>query len=132
MDQILQKARDLARAILESDAFARLRAVENAVLSDSAAVEMTEKYEQAAMALHGKETRMEAISPEEKRSFQELKEKISGHPGLQELMEAQGDYRSLMEAVNGTIHETLQAGFEGEDEDGSPVEGGGTSRIILP
>jgi len=136
MKDIIQKARDLATAILDSDTFARLRSTEDKVMGDPTAVEMTTRYEQTAMALQAKEQRMEPISPEEKRAFQELQEQITAHPDLQALMEAQAEYRALMEAVNETIHKTLQAGFEQsagaspEQEEAASDEGGG--RIIIP
>ena len=130
MQNILQKARHLAEAILKSDKFVNLREVETRIINDPAALELTEKYEQAALDMRAKEERMDPISPEEKQALKSLREQVAENSELQNLMRAQSEYRALMDQVNKTIHETIHEGFG--DESGGKEVSGGSGTIILP
>lgn len=137
MDEVIAKARELARLILSTQRFRRLRQLEEQVLKDASAKDLTARYEQALLNIRKKEQSMQPVSPEEKAELRKLQEEVGATPALQELARAQADYGEMMEAVNKSIHEILAKGFEGggEEEGGAdeePAGGAGGGRIITP
>jgi len=132
MEKILDKARELAASILDSQIFKELRQEEGRILAKAEARALLERYEQALVAMRRKEMEMQPISVEEKRSLEELEQAITKDEDLVLLMRAQGAYRELMDRVNRTIQENLSAALEGQEPPEKPEADAPQGRIILP
>ena len=130
METVLAKARELADAILDSDAFKELRQLEARVLQNSETTKVLQEYDGAINSMRAKEEQQAVVTPEEKHAVKALEEKIAANGDLQNLMRAQARYHHLMQAVNNTIHATLEPPTEEAEKEEGESAGGG--RIILP
>ena len=109
MDDVLELATKLSRAIARSSRFADLRAAEKAVMSDEAAVAKIRERDELIAALAEKERKVEPIEPEEKRKLAELDEFVKTNEKLAALSKAQADFQEMLNLVNQRITAALGA-----------------------
>ena len=107
MDEVLELATKLSRAIARSSRFADLRAAEKEVMSDEAAVTKIKERDELIVALGEKERKVEPIEPEEKRKLAELDEFVRTNEKLATLSKAQADFQEMLNLVNQRITSSL-------------------------
>lgn len=107
MDEIMDKAAELAKAMTVSDTFKKLKAAEGAVEKDEAASKLMTEYGQLAQKVQTKEKNLEPVEVAEKQSLSELQDKVKSNSLLQELLQAQTDFAHMMAQVNQTIESNL-------------------------
>ena len=129
MDEVLELAGRLSRAIARSSRFLDLREAESAVVADGDARRLIERREEVLSGLAEKEARQQPIEPEEKRELRSLDEQVKTHPRLSALWKAQADFQEMLNLVNEKITSALHPGEPGE---GPGEESGEGPRIILP
>lgn len=109
MDDVLELAAKLSRAIASSSRYADLRAAEKAVMSDEAAVAKIRERDELLAALAEKERKVEPIEPEEKRKLVDLDEFVKTNEQLAALSKAQADFQEMLNLVNHSITSALGA-----------------------
>ena len=114
MDEVLELAKKLSQAIAQSKRFKDLRATEEAVQKDEAALKVLKDREEVAKKLAEKEKKGEPIEPEEKRKLMEAEEALRLNPVLGSLWKAQADFHELLNLVNREITSALDPDKEGE------------------
>ena len=107
MDEALELATKLSRAIARSSRYEDLRAAEKTVMSDEAAVKKIQERDELIVALGEKEQKVEPIEPEEKRRLAELDEFVRTNEKLAALSKAQADFQELLNLVNQRITSLL-------------------------
>lgn len=112
MEEIMDLAARLGRAIAASAQFQALKARELKARKNAAIQEITSAYQKQMEKLQEMERRNKPIEPEDKRKLAELRERVQGLPDLQELLRVQADYTELMIKVNETIGAELSIGDE--------------------
>lgn len=116
MDEVLELAEKLSRAIARSTRYTDLRLAEKAVMADEAAIALIKAREEAATVVSEKTRQGAPIEVAEKRRLAEADEKIRMNPALSELSRAQADFQEMLNLVNARITSALGP---------PPAEGGG-------
>ena len=107
MDEVLELAAKLSKAIARSTRFADLRETEKAVMSDEIAVAKIRARDELLTKLAEKERKVEPIEPEEKRALAELDEFVKTNEKLAALSKAQADFQEMLNLVNHQITQAL-------------------------
>ncbi|MHC4472472.1 MAG: YlbF family regulator, partial [Planctomycetota bacterium] len=93
MDEVLELAAKLSRAIARSTRFSDLRKAEAAVMADNEAVDKMKERDAVLTKLQTKEQKGEPIEPDEKRELADLDEFVRTNTLLAELYRAQADFQ---------------------------------------
>ena len=109
MDEVLELAAKLSKAIARSKRFADLRETEKVVMSDEVAVAKIKARDELLTKLVEKERKVEPIEPEEKRALAELDEFVKTNEKLAALSKAQADFQEMLNLVNQQITQALGA-----------------------
>ena len=109
MDEVLELASKLSKAIARSTRFEDLRAAEKEVMADKPAVEKVQARDELIQKLAEKERKVEPIEPEEKRQLAELDEFVRTNEKLAVLSKTQADFQELLNLVNQKITQALGA-----------------------
>jgi cell fate (sporulation/competence/biofilm development) regulator YlbF (YheA/YmcA/DUF963 family) len=109
MEDLLKTAAALGSQIARHDAFRRLRAAEAAVRSGADTRTLLDDFERQRQKIEELESGRRPVEPEDKHEMQRLSDAVHGNAPLQELMRAQADYMDLMNRVNRTIRDQLDA-----------------------
>jgi cell fate (sporulation/competence/biofilm development) regulator YlbF (YheA/YmcA/DUF963 family) len=117
MDEVLELATKLSRAIARSNRFRDLRTAEAAVMGSEEAVAAAKRREEVFLRLSQKEQKGEPIEPGDKREMQEADEAVKVNPLLSDLFRAQADFQEMLNEVNRLITSAL------EPEKKEPAEG---------
>jgi len=107
MDEVLELATKLSRAIARSSRFTDLREAEKAVMADEEAVGKVRAREELLTKLAEKERKVEPIEPEEKRELAALDEFVKTNEKLAALSKAQADFQEMLNLVNARITSAL-------------------------
>jgi cell fate (sporulation/competence/biofilm development) regulator YlbF (YheA/YmcA/DUF963 family) len=107
MDEILELASKLGKAIAASERFQALRRAEEAIEKDEKAQQLTEALHKQSEKIRNLETKMEPVFPDDKRELARIQEEIAGHQPLKAFARAQADYAEMMARVNGAIRAEL-------------------------
>jgi len=110
MDDILDLASQLGKAIAASPQFQALRRAGEAVEKDAKARELTEALRKQSEKIRTLEAKMEPVFPEDKRELARIQEEIASCPSLKDFARAQADYAEMMSKVNGRIGAELEGG----------------------
>ncbi len=126
MDEVLELAAKLSRAISNSERFQALRRAEAAVVADREAVEKIRKREEMQRTIHEKERKGEPVEVAEKRELAALDEFVKTHPLLAELSRAQADFQEMLNLVNSKITAALNPPEKKDDapKEADPPEAG--------
>jgi len=109
MDEVLELAAKLSKAIARSTRYADLRAAEKAVMVDEEAVAKIRARDELLTKLAEKERKVEPIEPEEKRALAELDEFVKTSEKLAALSKSQADFQEMLNLVNQQITQALGA-----------------------
>ena len=113
--EIFDKARELGMAVIQSDAYKRLKDAEAAQETDSGAMALLKEYSDLRMEL-GKEVQAGEPTPERmeeiRRLVNEKYDAVSAHPVIAEYMAAKNEFDLILREMN-TI---LSYFINGEDQ----------------
>jgi len=107
MQAVYDKAQELADLIADSPAYKRLRQAEHLVEGNAEVNGLVAEYNRKAQQLAEKERNTQPVEPEEKREFEEIRDRIQANPLLQRLLQAQTDYAMMMNKVNSILQAKL-------------------------
>lgn len=127
MDDVLQKADDLGKAIREHKAFKDFVVAQEQLAEDEQANQDLQAYNQKAQELQQKEQQAQPVAPEEKQELEKLRQTVAANDMVKDFMEAQTNYTELMRQVNERIYGQLQ---DEEKQANEPPAGEGQGRII--
>ena len=105
MNGILETAEKLGKAIAESDRFKAVRAMRKELKEDKPLQEDLKALNELSSKIAALEREVKPIEPADKRRLQELREKVTGHPRMQDLARVEADFAELMNRVNRAIYE---------------------------
>jgi cell fate (sporulation/competence/biofilm development) regulator YlbF (YheA/YmcA/DUF963 family) len=108
MEQLLDLADQLGRAIAAHDRFQALRIAEKNVSENEAANRAQTELEAHMNYLSGLERAGKPIEVADKRKLERLQNEFRSQPVLQNLIKAQADYLEMMNRVNETIVSRLR------------------------
>ena len=108
MQEIYDKAQELADLIVDSTAYKTLREAEELVEGNNEVTELVGEFNGKAQRIAEKERTMEPVEPDEKQEFQDVSSRIQENPLLQRLLQAQADYAMMMNKVNNILQSTLE------------------------
>jgi cell fate (sporulation/competence/biofilm development) regulator YlbF (YheA/YmcA/DUF963 family) len=108
VDEVLELAEKLSKAIARSTRFTDLRVAEKGVMENEEAIAILKTREEAAIAVSKKEQAGEPIEPDEKHALMASEEKIRGNPALTELSRTQADFQEMLNLVNVSITSAIR------------------------
>ena len=108
MDQIYQKAEELADLILQSDPYKEVSKMQESVDADAEVRKLVDSFNEVAAKIGEKEENQEPIEAEDKKEFQTLREQVQGHETLQSLLKAQTDFAMMMNRIHSILQEKLE------------------------
>jgi cell fate (sporulation/competence/biofilm development) regulator YlbF (YheA/YmcA/DUF963 family) len=112
MDEVLELAAKLSRALARSKRFSDLRSAEAAVMADADAVSLIRKRDELMASMAKKEGAGEPIEPEEKRAVAAADEAVKTNTLLAGLNRAQADFQEMLYLVNKEITSALEPAEE--------------------
>lgn len=107
MDEVIELAEKLSRAMARSRRFVDLRAAEKAVMAEPETVAMVKELEALREQLAEKERKIQPIEPDEKRRLAALEQTVKSDPKLTALRQAQSDFYEMLNLVNERIASAL-------------------------
>jgi cell fate (sporulation/competence/biofilm development) regulator YlbF (YheA/YmcA/DUF963 family) len=119
MEEILNKANELGLMIRGTDLYRRYEELSVKMDADDAAKKLLEEYARVSEELYVKESSGSPIGVDEKKSFQDLTEKVSQNRLIKEYIATQSYFLNLMMQIQKIISEPA----------GEPIE---QTRIIKP
>ena len=108
MDQVYQKAEELADLILQSDAYKEVSRMQELADGDAEVKKLVDGFNEVAAKIDEKEKNQEPIEAEEKKEFQKLREQVQGNETLQSLLKAQTDFAMMMNRIHSILQEKLE------------------------
>ena len=107
MDQLIDMAQNLGKAISQDQRTVQLKAAQEAVDADAQAGELVTAYEQQMNKMNGLAQKNQPIEVADKTRLKELEDQLAAHPLLSELMRRQVDFVDLMRKVKQAIDQQL-------------------------
>ena len=114
MEEIIELADKLGRAIGQHERFLALRAAEKRVTEDEAALKAQKALEEHMNHISELEMSGKPVEVADKRKLEQLQQEFRSQEALQQLVKAQADYLEMMNRVNETIVSRLRP-TEGKD-----------------
>ena len=112
MEEILEIASKLGAAIANHNRFKMFKEAEEQLKKDDEAREISEELEKQSRKIHGLEKNLQPVEVEDKKRFQQLKEKVASNQSIQNFLKLQTDYVELMTKANKRIEAELAPGKE--------------------
>lgn len=122
MDKVFEKTRELGQALLESEAYGKMKAAEEKAMANTEAAEMMASYLEKRGQI---QTMMEQDNPDPvamKRlsdEMDELQDKLQSVEDIANLTAARGEFNALI----GQINQVLEFIVTGRIDDGSECSG---------
>ena len=107
MEEIIQMAERLGKAIAGSPQAAALREASEALSAEKDAAQMLEEYRQQAQKIAELEADQKPVEPDDKQRLNQLHEKLIATESFKKLTAAQVEYVDVMRKVNDAIREHL-------------------------
>ncbi|HWI63325.1 MAG TPA: YlbF family regulator [Symbiobacteriaceae bacterium] len=122
---VWELARELAKAIEETDELVRYRETEDAVLADQAALDLIRDYEAAKRAVKKSKT-----LPAEQQAllvtrFMEIEAQFDAHPVIQAYWNARTQLDAFLDRINAVVTFPITGEEEPKAKGGSCSSGGG-------
>jgi cell fate (sporulation/competence/biofilm development) regulator YlbF (YheA/YmcA/DUF963 family) len=108
MENILELAEKLGRAIAAHERFQALREAERNVTANEAANRAQTELEKHMNHIGELEANGKPVEVADKRKMEQLQNEFRSQPALQQLVKAQADYFEMMNKVNETIVSRLR------------------------
>ncbi|HYF94030.1 MAG TPA: YlbF family regulator [Symbiobacteriaceae bacterium] len=118
-------ARELAKAIEETDELAEYRATEDAVLTDQEALDLIRDYEAAKRAVKKSKTAPPEAQMLLVTRFMEIEERFNAHSTIQAYWDARTRLDAFLDRINAVVTFPLTGQEEPKGKGGSCGSGGG-------
>ena len=129
MKTVMQKAQELAEAILDSEIYQEMKKQENAVQHDAEAAralgDMIEKRQRVESILSAAQMNPEELA-EASREMEEAEKRMNENPMIMTLKEKRKDFQTMMDNVNKILRLVITGEIE-EENNGSNGCGGNCS-----
>ncbi|MGN0779503.1 MAG: YlbF family regulator [Aristaeellaceae bacterium] len=128
MHNVMNKAQELAEAIVASDIYQRMHTAESQVTTDpgaSAAIAAYIEKRQAVEELLGGEDTDRTALAEAGKAMQEAEQQLNEQPLVNEMQSARADFNQMMENVNQILRLVITGETEGSGCSGSCESCGG-------
>ena len=122
MDEVLELAAKLSKALARSKRFMDLRSAESAVMADEAAVALIQKRDELHVVIAEKEKSGAPIEPEDKRGLAAADVAVKTNTVLANLNRAQADFQEMLYLVNQEITSALEPAPEKKPEQSATEE----------
>ena len=109
MNDIIETAEKLGKAILDSDRFKAVQALRKELGEDQPLQADLKALNELSAKIAGLEKETKPVEPDDKRKVQELRDQVTGHPRMQDLARVEADFAELMNRVNRAIYGQLGA-----------------------
>ncbi|GAB6136862.1 YlbF/YmcA family competence regulator [Halanaerobaculum tunisiense] len=113
---IMEKAQDLADAIVDSEEYKALKDIEAKVAEDEEAQGILQELQAEQKKAQMAQMNGQAVADETKNKLQSLQAKMEDHEKLKELMGAQEKFNEVMETVNKVISGALSDEEDCQDD----------------
>ena len=107
MDRVIELARDLGRAIAETERFKEFAAAQKTVSADATLREIDSKLRAQQEKIDKLLEEGKAVEPEDKRELENLQNTLRTSDALQDLARAEANYAEMMSRVSRAINEPL-------------------------
>jgi len=114
MQDIYEKAEELAGLIGQSKEYRELREAEKVIEANGEVKKLVDDFNDRAGKIAEKEKKQEPVEVDEKHELQKLREQLQGNEPLQGLLRAQTDYAMMMNKVNSILSGRLERKEEPE------------------
>ncbi|HYG60801.1 MAG TPA: YlbF family regulator [Symbiobacteriaceae bacterium] len=118
-------ARELAKAIEDSDELQAYRSTEDAVLADQEALDLIREYETAKRAVKKSKTEPPEIQVVLVTRFMEIEEQFNTHPTIQAYWDARTRLDGFLDRINAVVTYPITGQEEPKVKGGSCGTGGG-------
>jgi len=108
MDEVLELASRLGKAIAGSVSFIELRKIEESLTDDDEARQLAVSLAEQTLKIRRLEQETKPVEVADKHLLEELRGKVASHPVLKELARAQADFTDSMNRINRAIDRELQ------------------------
>lgn len=113
MDETMDLARRLGRAIADSAPSSRVREARGLVRADKDAMDLMAQFQRQAQKVAQLEQDRKPVEVDDKHRLEDLENRLAANDKVKRLTEAEMDYMDLLRRVNETIQRELQD-IEGE------------------
>ncbi|AGB40924.1 hypothetical protein Halha_0963 [Halobacteroides halobius DSM 5150] len=113
---IMEKAQNLADAIVNSEEYSNLRDAEAEVSKDESAQQLLQQYQAEQRKLQMAQMNGQEVNEDMKNDLQALQAKMQENTKVKELMDAQQKFNKVMETVNKVISGALSPEEENDAE----------------
>ncbi len=121
MDDLLQKAEELGRLLVDQPRFKALMTARDAIRADAAARKALADYQTHVDHLQQLQAARKPIEVADKRRLAELETALSGNAKVMAMSKAQADFSELMSRINRAIYEKIAA-EEATEEEAPPAK----------
>ncbi len=108
MKEVIEIASNLASAILNHERYKAFRETEEQLKKDNEANELSVALGKQNKKIQELEKDQKPVEVEDKKTLQQLREKLAANPSIQKFLKAQTDYIELMTKVNEQIEAALK------------------------
>ena len=109
LDNVLQQAENLGKAIARNERYRTLQEVNERVESDPITRQNVEEYHSCNRLAEEREQAGQSLSPEERERLEKNEREIRDDAKIQELLRVQADFAEMMSKVYRTLEETISA-----------------------
>ncbi len=108
MKEVIEIASNLGAAIVNHERYTAFRETEEQIKKDNDAKEISVALEKQNKKIQALEKDQKPVEVEDKKTLQQLREKLAANPSIQKFLKAQTDYVELMTKVNEQIEAALK------------------------
>ena len=112
MSVVLDKAKDLAEAIVDSEELNNVRAAEAAMGNDKEALEIIRDFQEHQKIVFEKRKKGEQLTEVEEAKVKEIESRMEGNVNIKSYLEAQMKFENLLQGVNFIISQALSGGAQ--------------------
>ncbi|MEJ6951563.1 YlbF family regulator [Natronospora cellulosivora (SeqCode)] len=104
---IMEKAKSLGEAIVESSEYEELKTAETNMYEDEEAKTLLDEFSAKQKRLQMAQSNGKAITPEDQKDLQSMQAKMQANEKVNAFMEAQQKFNQIMQTVNQTISSVM-------------------------
>lgn len=119
MSVVLDKAKDLAEAIVASEELETMRTAEVAMGNDPDAIAIVQEFQNTQRAIYEKQAAGDELTEAEQTSVKAIEEKMEGNAHIKAYLDAQMKFENLLQGVNFIISQAISGGDGGGCDCGS-------------
>ena len=112
IDSVIERAKELAKAIGESPEYQNFRKKHKELKSDAEATKLLNQLREKRKQINEKLRLGKPIEPQEKREIQQIQAQLNKNPTFISYAKAQGAYFNLIKRINEAMTESIKEKLE--------------------